>query len=69
MLSVCLTSKKVSYNHVSFFPLLNDPKKWTHVNRNWATLLLLAGAAVYSSELLLNGIVTQRLEYERLVLF
>lgn len=27
-----------------------------------------AGAAVYSSELLLNGIVTQRLEYERLAL-
>lgn len=28
-------------------------------------LLILAGAAVYSSELLLNGIVTQKLEYER----
>jgi hypothetical protein len=27
----------------------------------------LAGAAVYSSELLLNGIVTQKLEYERFV--
>ncbi|GAV92899.1 hypothetical protein CFOL_v3_36277, partial [Cephalotus follicularis] len=30
--------------------------------------LLEKGAAVYSSELLLNGIVTQKLEYERLVL-
>ena len=29
--------------------------------------MISAGAAVYSSELLLNGIVIQRLEYERLV--
>ncbi|MCI30415.1 hypothetical protein A2U01_0051624, partial [Trifolium medium] len=28
-------------------------------------LVALAGAMVYSSELLLNGIVTQKLEYER----
>ena len=27
-----------------------------------------SGAAVYSSELLLNGIVTQKLDYERLLL-
>lgn len=30
---------------------------------------ILAGAAVYSSELLLNGIVTQKLEYERYYMF
>ena len=29
---------------------------------------ILIGAAVYSSELLLNEIVTQKMEYERLVL-
>ena len=31
------------------------------------TLFILAGATIYSSELLLNGIVTQKLEYDRLV--
>lgn len=31
-------------------------------------LFVSSGAEVYSSELLLNGIVTQKLEYERLVL-
>jgi hypothetical protein len=28
---------------------------------------MIAGAAIYSSELVLNGIVTQKLEFERLV--
>jgi len=36
-------------------------------NKNSHCYFILSGAAVYSSELLLNGIVTQKLEYERSV--
>lgn len=63
MLSVRLFLRKVNYNiHFSSLSQL-IMIVWLGI----LNLLLFSGAAVYSSELLLKGIVTQKLEYERLV--
>lgn len=50
-------------------PSFISSKRRLWVCKNKMSLNLFAGAAVYSSELLLNGIVIQKLEYERLDCF